>query len=253
MRCFLTLLAILILSLNANSQSPGYLGKKFILSAGYSKKVSFFKLVIDQELQSYSFPELSFSYVISQKNTIGLSFINFKSTIPEHTYYLSDNSKFSTKRFNINTIGIGLNIKSYSRGFIAPIGGYISNTIAIYHSQVDKLSKFMGTSKNEFINRFGQDYFDEINQKCIAYYLGISMGRNFILYEILGLDLSFNMGIAFNKYFFKSVFEEEYNPFNQPEAKQLNEAIAEDYQINVLKEINNVLTWGIKVKFDLII
>jgi len=253
MRYFLTLIAILIFGINANSQSPGYLGKKFIISAGYSKKISFFELVTNQGLKSHSFPELSFAYVISHKNTIGLKFHNFKLDIPGHTYNLTNNSSFSTKKFKTNTIGIGVNIKSYTSDFIAPIGGYISNTFIVYHSQVDKLSKFMGSSRNDFINRYGQEYFDEINQKSIAYYLGFGLGKNFIIYEVLGLDLSFHMGIAFNKYFLKSVFKGDYNPFNQSEARQLNEVIAEDYQIDVLSKVIQKVSWGIKLKLDLIL
>ncbi|MCF8299327.1 MAG: hypothetical protein K9J13_17390 [Saprospiraceae bacterium] len=220
------------------SQAPGYQGKR--LSVNYNIFINpalSNPTMSDFESENYSGSgsyygieriftfnkrnRISFDYVLSRRNSIGIGFEFFKTR-----FKLNENDLFSsryeyTRQYlaringyigNISTSIVNAHYTFYSNESIAPLGKYTQIDLGIirYSAEFDD-KKFSESFRDEFAN------YSPYN----AWYFGLNYGRKRIFFDRLILDYGVQGCFIPGSYLYKNWFD--FNELSFTERNYLKE------------------------------
>jgi len=202
LRC-LKCLFILLGALQAHSQAPGYMGKRFALSYGFyfspailgsnaQGNTMFGKAESKSESGHFAFNtqhQLGIEYVLKNHLSIGFSTTYYR-TMFDNSIRVSSNLGYPTGNYDISGLNYSLYFKIYRKQSLAPYGKYflfgptLNTTKSTYSNTYMKVTN----TNTPFDNNFGL-----LEQKYKRVDLVIGWGKSRILYNKLVVDYGFNL------------------------------------------------------------
>lgn len=200
----ITFLILLLPFLSQGQYTPGYMGKKMIVSYGLGLTLSYggdYQNAENQGEQStkiVSKNAVNFEYVIGKKKSLIVGLDHFTTYVKEdYAGYVDVNGievyRESIKNAKINSIGFSFGLKSY-KAHLAPLGGnweyrllYRKSTAEDLITTIDTLP-VMSTSLNQFGIGIGYN-ISRIISDCIVLEIGLMANYNFYLGDSYELDL----------------------------------------------------------------
>jgi hypothetical protein len=188
---------ILFLSLSSfvySQITPAYKGKRFILSARLGASFLSFNSIAGVSDKSYKIKNIagaSADFVVSRNKSLSAIYENFTIKMPYPNTINYDYASLNIPAI-LNAQKIGLGIKLYRRGYIAPVGKYVKIEAQFITSKID-YEKFILYQTN-YYERSTSLGVQSIRYNTFS--LNYTIGRTRILFNTLVLDYGLRLGVT---------------------------------------------------------
>lgn len=202
----------LVFALASNAQVPGYMGKKLTVAYDADMLPAFSPTAKSADGGINHTHSLNLEYTIRNRTNFCMSFRYFKtgiSSISLSPNYYSPSDKLPMQ---LNAYGVGVGMKFFYHGCLAPIGKYVKPEVLLLFNNV----KYQNNGFVKFTNSGTQNVTIGTG-KWSAMDLGISyqIGRQRVFADKIIFDAGLRLGLMFRGFFTNvaSIYVEgiEYN------------------------------------------